>query len=612
MSSGESAPARVRSAVAKARADRRSVCGGWSWPGTAAFWLSFLAIVLAVFAAAGWSFAFDVGPLRVSLRHATNPALAAVLLAAFSAWRLGAESFAGLARRADAWLLGRAPLAAAMTSVLVVLVTWNHGAFVAGGADSAGYLAETRLWLAGSLRVTPPDLEPVRFAQGLQVLAPLGLKPVTALTHLVPTYPPGFPLLMAGFELVGGDAAKFWVVPLSAGLLVWTVFVLGRLMAGPAVALLAAASTAASPTLLFQAVQPMSDVPASCAWLIAATLLTRPSMAAVAAASFAAIVACLIRPNLFAMVPLLALAAWWWESSWRRGLGRAAAVSAPCALAAVFFALWQRNVYGALTETGYGGVTYLFSLTHLWPNLLTYPQWLIESHSWLLLLAVPGPFLVNRLRDGGAAGARTKSMAWWAAMMFAALSVFYALYFTFDNWTYTRFLLPALPLVFVLASVTAVVLLQRLAAPFRTLAFVCALVLVPSLGASRARDLGAFGLWESERRFVEIAEFAGSQPESAVFLAMQHAGSVAYYSGRTVLRWDWIEPGEIDRCVEALAASGRRVFAALEDWEIAEIRTRLAGSAAIAALGAPVFSARDREAIDAHVFLIRDAVVNGN
>jgi hypothetical protein len=156
------------------------------------------------------------------------------------------------------------------------------------------------------------------------------------------------------------------------------------------------------------------------------------------------------------------------------------------------------------------------------------------------------------------------------------------------------------------------VLLQRLAAPFRTLAFVCALVLVPSLGASRARDLGAFGLWESERRFVEIAEFAGSQPESAVFLAMQHAGSVAYYSGRTVLRWDWIEPGEIDRCVEALAASGRRVFAALEDWEIAEIRTRLAGSAAIAALGAPVFSARDREAIDAHVFLIRDAVVNGN
>jgi hypothetical protein len=596
MSSGESAPPRVR-----------------SWPGTVAFWLSILAAVLAVVAAAGWSFAFDLGPLRVSLRHATNPAAAAVLCAAFSAWWLGAASFAGLARRADAWMLGRAPLVAALMSVLVVLVTWSHGAFVAGGADSAGYLTETRLWLAGSLRVTPPELGPVRFAQGIQVLAPLGMKPVAGLTHLVPTYPPGFPLLMAGFELVGGEAAKFWVVPVSAGLLVWTVFGLGRRMAGSAVGLLAAASTAASPTFLFQAVQPMSDVPASCAWLIAATLLTRPSMAAAGAASLSAILACLIRPNLFAMVPLLALAAWWWEPSWRRGLARAAAVGVPCALAAVTFALWQRSVYGALTETGYGGVTYLFSLSHLWPNLLTYPRWLIESHSWLLLLAVAGPLLVNRLAAGSAANGRARSTAWWAAVMFAALFAFYALYFSFDNWTYTRFLLPALPLVFVLAAVTAVVLLQRLPAAFRTLAFVCALVLVPSLGASRARDLGAFGLWESERRFVEVAEYARTQPESAVFLSMQHAGSVSYYSGRTVLRWDWIEPGEIDRCVDALVASGRRVFAALEDWEVAEVRTRLAGSAAIAALGTPVFRARDREAIDAYVFLIRDTTaVNGN
>jgi hypothetical protein len=596
MGSGESAPARVH-----------------SWPGTVAFWLSTLAAILAVVAAAGWSFAFDLGPLRVSLRHATNPALAAALLAAFSAWRLGAASFAGLARRADAWLLGRAPLVATAMSAFVIFVTWSHGAFVAGGADSAGYLTETRLWLAGSLHVAPPDLGPVRFAQGIQVLAPLGLKPVAGLTHLVPTYPPGFPLLMAGFEAVGGDAAKFWVVPVSAGLLVWTVFVLGRRLAGPAVGLLAAASTAASPTFLFQAVQPMSDVPASCAWMMAATLLTRPSMAAAAAAAFAAIVACLIRPNLFAMVPLLALAAWWWEPAWRRGLARAAAVSVPSALAAVAFALWQLDVYGALTETGYGGVTYLFSLTHLWPNLLTYPRWLIDSHSWLLLLAVAGPFLVHRLSGGSSAGARATSMAWWAAVMFAALFAFYALYFPFDNWTYTRFLLPALPMVFVLAAVTAAVLLDHLPWAFRTLAFVCALVLVPSLGASRARDLGAFGLWESERRFVEIAEYAGAQPESAVFLSMQHAGSVAYYSGRTVLRWDWIEPQEIDRCVDALAASGRRVFAALEDWEIDEVRKRLAGSAAIAALDTPVFRARDREAIDAYVFLIRDAApANGN
>ena len=41
-------------------------------------------------------------------------------------------------------------------------------------------------------------------------------------------------------------------------------------------------------------------------------------------------------------------------------------------------------------------------------------------------------------------------------MMFASLFAFYALYSSFDNWTFTRFLLPALPLVIVLAAVTAV------------------------------------------------------------------------------------------------------------------------------------------------------------
>jgi hypothetical protein len=586
-----------------------------SWPGYTAFWLSLIAGALAVFAAAGWSFAFDVGPLHVSLRRSVNPAIAAAVMAIFSAWWLGPVWFEGVNRRANDLVLRRAPVAALAMSAIVGLATWSHGAFIAGGADSAGYLAETRLWLAGSLRVVPPKLEPVRFQHGNQVLAPLGLRPAAGTDYLVPTYPPGLPLLMAGFELAGGSTAKFWVVPLTAALLVWTVFVLGRRLAGPAVGLLSAAGTAASPTFLFQAVQPMSDVPASFAWILAATLLTFPSLAAAGAAAAAATAACLIRPNLFAMVPLLALAALWWAPAWRRGIARAVLVSVVLAAAAIGFAWWQRNLYGAVSETGYGGVTYLFSLAHVWPNLSTYPAWLYQSHGWFLLLAVGGPFLLAQSGAGTAeaSGIRAPWIAWWIVLMFAALFAFYALYFSFDNWTFTRFLLPALPLVIVLCAVTTVAALNRLPSAFRTLAFAWTLVLVASLGASRARDLGAFGLWESERRFLEVAEYAGAQPPSAVFLSMQHAGSVAYYSGRTVLRWDWIEPTELDRIVELLAASGHSVYAALEDWEIGELRKRLAGAAAIAALDTPVFRARDREAIDAFVFLVRaEATPNGN
>ena len=140
-----------------------------------------------------------------------------------------------------------------------------------------------------------------------------------------------------------------------------------------------------------------------------------------------------------------------------------------------------------------------------------------------------------------------------------------------------------------------------------------ALSTIAQCAAALAAILGAFGLWESERRFVEVAEYAGSQPASAVFVSMQHAGSVAYYTGRTILRWDWIEPHEIDAALDALATAGRTVYAALEDWEVAEVRTRLAGSAAVAALDTPVFRARDREAIDAYVFLLRRGLApNGN
>jgi hypothetical protein len=578
-------------------------------------WLSLVGGGLAIFAAAGWSFAFDVGPLHVSLRHALNPALVAVAAAAFSAWWLGPAWFEGFNERANQLLLRRAALVALALGAGVGLAAWSHGAFIAGGADSSGYLTETRLWLAGSLRVRPPNLEPVRFEHGNQVLAPLGLRPAAGTDYLVPTYPPGLPLLMAGFELAAGSAAKFWVVPLSAAVLVWTVFALGRRVAGPAVGLLSAAGTAASPTLLFQAVQPMSDVPASCGWILAATILTFPSLGAAGAAAAAATAACLIRPNLFAMVPILAIAALWWAPSWRRGLGRAAILCTVLAAAAIGFAWWQRDLYGALSETGYGGVTYLFSLAHVWPNLSTYPQWLYQSHGWFLLLAAGGPFLVTRAGVGSAAavGVRAPWIAWWMVLMFGSLFAFYALYFPFDNWTFTRFLLPALPLLIVLAAVTGVAAVGWLPAAFRTLAFAWTVVLVVSLGASKARDLGAFGLWESERRFLEVAEYAAAQPASAVFLSMQHAGSVAYYSGRTVLRWDWLEQTELDRVVEQLAASGRRVYAALEDWEIAELRKRLIGSAAIAALDTPVFRARDREAIDAFVFLVRaEAVPTGN
>lgn len=64
-------------------------------------------------------------------------------------------------------------------------------------------------------------------------------------------------------------------MPLSAAGLVIVAFLLGRRLGGPDTALIAAAAVGASPILIFQSVQPMSDVPAAFWWSLAVLLLSR-------------------------------------------------------------------------------------------------------------------------------------------------------------------------------------------------------------------------------------------------------------------------------------------------------------------------------------------------
>ena len=93
----------------------------------------------------------------------------------------------------------------------------------------------------------------------------------------VPGYPPGFPLLLALAGSIGGEQAAFAVVPLSAAGLIIVAFMLGRRLGGPDTALIAAAAVGASPILIFQSLQPMSDVPAAFWWSLAVLLLTHES-----------------------------------------------------------------------------------------------------------------------------------------------------------------------------------------------------------------------------------------------------------------------------------------------------------------------------------------------
>lgn len=578
------------------------------WPGLIAAGIAVLGCLVMVLAAAGVSFALDVGPLHISLRSIRNPAIAMVVSGVLAAAWLGSSRVAGPSRRLHALIHRRAGLLAAVVAAALAFSAASCGAFVAGGSDSSGYVSQARLWNQGTFRVRPATIEGVDFSAGLNAVIPLGYRPAGGADGaMAPVYPPGLPALMAAFQSVAGAGAEFWVVPLAAGILVLATYRVGSLVAGPEAGLLSAVAIATSPTVLFQAFQPMSDVPSAAAWTLAVALLLEATAAATTAAGMAAAVACLIRPNLFTLIPLLAFAAWRWEPQPGRRLLRVSLATVPPLAAGLALAAWQRALYGGTTETGYGSVGSLFQLNHIWPNLARYPQWLFESHGLFILLAIAGPTLLRR-GAGAPVMSRTGAVmvARWAAWTCLALVAFYLLYIPFDGWAYTRFLLPVLPLAVILSAIALVAFVAQAPQAFRTLTFVAILILVPCLLLSRARSLFVFEAIAAEQRYVDAAQYVDTLPPSAVLLSMHHSGSLAFYTRRPIVRWDRLDSSELDDVAAALSGRGHDVYAVLDGWEVPEFVARFPDSLS-ARLGPPVYGAVPADNSEAVVFLVRAA-----
>jgi hypothetical protein len=565
--------------------------------------LSVAATAVAALVAATGGFTFHVLGVRVSMRAVTRPTILAV---AFGLASLVAYARAGTDREgAERPLsLRNGRVAAVAFAVATGLSTWVNGAHIAGGADQSGYLSQARLWRSGDLRVATPLAHELSLVHGQYAFTPLGYQPA-GMGVAVPGYPPGLPLLLAGASAIGGERAQFIVVPLSTAALVLVTFVLGCRLGGVAAGMVAAAAVSGSPTLLFQATQPMSDVPAAFWFTLSVLLLTNEGRAAAAAAGVAAAVGCFIRPNLFVMAPVLAALAWWWANWSRRALLNGVIFLAAPAVAAVMLSLIHRTLFGSVTTSGYGPIESLFSVAHVLPNLARYPRWALFTHSALLAAAVIGPLAIRRHWVVPAIDAsRADRIAWSGLLFFAALQVFYLLYLVFDrdDWVSFRFLLPALPWVFALQGI-ALAALCRLAPPSRrTIAVVLVAILAASWGVGRGRGLGAFRLIHSEERYRTVADFARGRPPDAVFLTVQHSGSLRYYAAATILRWDWIEPDELDRTLAQLAERRRPVFLVLDSFEETQFRERFAATAAVRRLTAPMLATGEPGGVISQVY----------
>jgi hypothetical protein len=227
--------------------------------------------------------------------------------------------------------------------------------------------------------------------------------------------------------------------------------------------------------------------------------------------------------------------------------------------------------YGAPLASGYGDTGALFALAHVGPNAARYSLWLRETHTPLLLLALAAPWVIGRGR-----GDRRLALVSLAGC--ALIVATYLAYTVFDDWWYTRFLLPALPVLLALSVAVALAAISRLSGgsrPARVVGAVglCVLLCPWYLHVARARHV--LDLRGLESRFAIAGRYAArALPANALVLAVQQSGSLRFHGGRDTIAWDQVPPDALDRTIATIQSSGRVPFIVLEDAEEPAFRVR--------------------------------------
>ncbi len=459
-----------------------------------------------------------------------------------------------------------------------------RGTRAVGGSDSSCYGLMAEAFGTGHWQPTSALADDAPWPDASRTLAPGGFIPSPVRVDAAsPICAPGFSVLMAPFYAIGGRDAVFAVTPIAAFLLVWCAFVLANQLAGGLAGVAAAALTASSPIVLFQAVQPMNDIATAALWLAALAVATGvrsggssdpPGAPRAVVTGLLVGIAILVRPNLAPLAVIMA------AMRWRPGQPlpiKATAAMVAGALPGIAAWLWLNHVlYGSVIGSGYGDASRLFSLANVGANAANYGTAFYQTQTLFPLLALAAPFVLAGV---------ARRLALWLLVVAGAVTTIYFLYQPFPEWWYLRFLIPAIVLAIVLACAVAARLADRGRMRGVVAIGTVALSLMTIQIAGARQVLGLQGL---EGRYRETAELVAARfPANAVLITVWQSGSVRFHAGREAVLWDSLDPAWLDRAVAWLSAQGRLPYILLERREEAEFRDRFRGHAEIGALDWP-------------------------
>jgi hypothetical protein len=543
----------------------------------------------------------QVAGIAIRARSASRPLLIGlVLLGLYVA--LNRDAIVRLSERIAVFFERAALPIAVATSITLSGLALQFNSFTAGGADSYGYVSEAHGWATGELPEPIPLPVVLPFPTGDMMQIPLGYHEGPRPHTMVPIYAPGLPLLMAIGTLVAGPCGPFLVVPVCAGVLVWVTFVLARRAAGPGAGAIAAIVVATAPVVLYQAMMPMSDVPAGVFWTAALAASLTGSRRFAAIAGLCTAVGLLIRPNLLPLVVVPALAAALGQRGPERWM-RVGLVLAPVVVAQTFLSVLHTSWYGSPFASGYGRPADLYAFANVWPNLKLNAAWFLQSQSaWALVGLLAFLPIAWKHADRRAIIV--------AALAIAVTLAAYLAYGSFEVWWYLRFLLPAAGAAATLIAIGVMTLARVVPRPWGGLVacLTFGALLTTTLGF--AWQEGVFGgLREGERRYIEIGEFVSrTLPAEAALLSVQHSGSLRFYGGRLTLRFDWIEKDGLSRALAEIERIGLHPYLVIDDFELPQFQSQF--GLPVKTLPFPVV-ARERERGGTTVFDLGSHVVVG-
>jgi hypothetical protein len=564
------------------------------------FGFAIAAAAVAIIIVISGGFSLRLFGLRVSSHGALRPTLFALLFLAIAYRRMPVWEQGRVSDYLRRVLRAALPWVAPATATALLAVWWVYGTRAAGGSDSYGYVSQARLWLAGDLHVHQDFVASVPWPNADWTFTPLGYRPAPGHT-IVPTYAPGLSILMAMFMKIAGDCAAFVVTPLSAALLVLLTYALGVQLSGRATGALAAILTATSPTILFMTLWPMSDVPAAAFWLMSLVLAARPmSLTSAALSAISAGIAILIRPNLAPLAVFPAGVVAWRAYAGSQFAGshvgeikiraRQIGTFALACLPFVVLVAWvNHDLYGSFLTSGYGNATSIYSRQNLAANLHRYPRWLWESQGayvfvFLLAVALPrGP------------KPQSRTLRWILLAYIGAVFGCYLFYVPFEDWWYLRFVIPAMPAMFVLSIDAIWQAGRRFGVVVQAIAATVFAALCVSHAVAYAQLHAIVEIGEGEQKYADVGRYlAGELSPETVVIAGLHSGNIRLYSQLRTLRVDSLDDAWLDRAIDYLKSVGPSPYIVLEGSEIPNFRQRFAKQQAVTLVDRPAVAIHSR------------------